>query len=335
MSAPTVLGSGEWSFEPVPGWPRLPDGYELGDVAGVAVDAHDRVVLFNRGRIPVIVVDPHGNLVHAWGEGEFANPHGASFGPDGALYLTDNALHVVRKYTLDGELLLEIGRPGEPSAFMSNEPFHRCTHSAVAPDGDILVSDGYGNAAVHRFSPTGELRHSWGRPGVRRGEFNLPHNIAVDGRGRVYVADRENDRVQVFEGDGTYVTELVDMHRPSAMMVVDGEQPTVIVGELASYLEVNRHTPNVGACISVFALDGTELATLRHPEPIGRGDGQLLSPHSLARDSEGSLYLGEVGRADWTALFDGPVPDDLRGVQKFRRVLPPAHPLASALPLVE
>ena len=316
-----TLGSGDWTFEPVPGWPNLPDGLVLGDVAGVAVDAADRIALFNRGPVPVVVVDPAGNLLHAWGAGDFVNPHGASFGPDGSLYLTDNGLHVVRKYTIEGELLLEIGRPGDPAPAMSNRPFHKCTHSAVAPNGDLYVTDGYGNACVHRFSPAGELKASWGRPGVRRGEFNLPHNIACDARGRVYVADRENHRVQIFDGDGRFLAELVDMHRPSALTITAGEDPQVIVGELASYLEVNLHTPNLGGCITVFDLDNTEVATLRRPDRLGREPGQFISPHSLALDSEGSLYLGEVGRADWQFLFPGqPLPSDLRGVQKFRRV---------------
>lgn len=320
-SRDVTLGAGDWTFVPVPGWPQLPGGYELGDVAGIAIDGQDRIVLFNRGPVPVIVVDPDGHLLHAWGEGQFANAHGASLGPDGHVYLTDNALHVVRKYTIDGTLLLEIGRPGVPAPFMSNLPFHRCTHSAVAPNGDILVSDGYGNACIHRFSASGEFISSWGRPGVRRGEFNLPHNIACDAKGRVYVADRENDRVQIFDRDGNFLRQIVDMHRPSAMTITADAVPLVIVGELATYLEVNRHTPNIGARVSVFDQDGDEVATIMAETPIGVGPGQFISPHSVALDSEGSLYVGEVGRADWAAVFpDEEMPAQLRGIQKLRRV---------------
>ena len=203
-----VLGTGDFRFVPEPDWPRLPAGLELGDVAGLAVDAQDRVVLFNRGPHPVIVVDAAGELVTHWGEDEFVKPHGAAFGPDGALYLTDNGLHVVRKYTLEGELLLQLGTPGAASAYMSNEPFNRCTHTAVTSTGEILVTDGYGNAAVHRFSADGEYVDSWGGPGVGLGEFNNPHNVAVS-QGRVYVVDRENDRVQVFSEAGEFLSQLV------------------------------------------------------------------------------------------------------------------------------
>lgn len=318
-----VIGSGDWLFSPVDGWPHLPDDLELGDVAGVAVDRDDRVVLFNRGPVPVVIVDVEGRLLHAWGEGDFANAHGASFGTDGHLYLTDNALHVVRKYTIEGTLLLEIGTPGEPSGFMSNEPFHRCTHSAIAPNGDILVSDGYGNASIHRFDPRGVHLASWGRPGVRRGEFHVPHNIACDARGRVYVADRENDRVQVFDGDGRFLRQIVDMHRPSGMTLTVGPEPLVIVGELATSLDHDRLTPNIGGRLTVFGADGDEVATVMQKPSVGTGPGQFLSPHALALDSHGSLYVGEVGRADWAALYPGvPMPARLRGVQKLQR----AHP---------
>ncbi|MFT3889498.1 MAG: peptidyl-alpha-hydroxyglycine alpha-amidating lyase family protein [Arachnia sp.] len=316
-----LLGEGEWTFEPVVGWPFLPADYALGDVAGLAVDARDRIVLFNRGDVPVIVVSPDGEVLDAWGEGAFANPHGASFGPDGSLYLTDNALHVVRKYTIEGELLLEIGVPGRAAPFMSNEPFNRCTHAAAAPNGDIYVGDGYGNAAVHRFSAEGEHLLTWGRPGARRGEFNNPHNIACDRSGRVYVADRENHRVQVFDPDGAFLFQLVDMHRPSGMMITADDDPVVLVGEMASYLDVNRDTPNLGPSIAAFALDNTLVACLRREEQRGVGPGQFLSPHSLAMDSSGSLYVGDVGRADWATLFPGvPLPEGLRSVQKLRRV---------------
>lgn len=317
-----VLGSGNWSFRPDPDWPYLSHDLRLGDVAGLAIDDDDNIVLFNRGETPVVVVRPEGELVTCWGVDEFKNPHGAAFGADGYLYLTDNGLHVVRKYSLEGDLLMQIGTDEKPSEFMSGEPFNRCTHATAGPSGDVYVTDGYHNAVVHRFNLNGELLATWGRPGTRSGEFNLPHNIACDSEGRVYVADRENDRVQIFTADGAYLRQVVNMHRPSALALGRSAQPEIIVGELPSFLEVNRETPNVGACVTVFDAAGAELATLRRDPAIGREPGQFLSPHSIAMDSHGDLYVGEVGRADWRSLFGAePVPDDLRGVQKLRRVI--------------
>jgi DNA-binding beta-propeller fold protein YncE len=319
--APT-LGQGDWVFEPVPEWGELPHDVVLGDCAGVAVDSHDRVVLFNRGETPVVILDRDGAVVTTWGKGLFTNPHGAMFGPDDTLYLTDNGDHTVRRFTADGDMLLEIGQPGIAAPFLSNRPFHRCTHSTLTPLGDILVSDGYGNAAVHRFSPSGELLATFGEPGVGPGQFNVPHNIACDAQGRIYVADRENDRVQIFEADGTFRSQIVNMHRPSGMAITRDAEPSVIVGEMASYLAVNKGWPNIGVSVTVFAGDGTLLSRIRRDDsPLGQEPGQWMSPHSIALDSEGSMYVGEVGSNDWAALFgDEPRPAAVRGFQKLRRV---------------
>lgn len=293
----------------------------VGDVAGIAVDSADHVYLFNRGPHPVLVLDRDGNLLDAWGDGIFTKPHGAAIGPDDALYLTDNGDHTVRKFSRSGQLLLEIGRPGVASGHMSGEPFNRCTHSAVTPTGDILVSDGYGNARVHRYSAAGEYLSSWGSPGVRPGEFNIPHNIACDATGRIFVADRENHRVQIFDSDGGYLSQLNNMHRPSGMTITAGPDPIVVVGEMAPYMSVNRDTPNIGPRVTFLALDGSVLSTLQRENPRGQEPGQFLSPHAIALDSDHSLYVGDVGRADWASLFPGdPLPAELRSFQKLVRV---------------
>ena len=139
----------------------------------------------------------------SWGRGEFVHPHGLHIGRDDCLYCTDDYNHVVRKYTLEGKPLLEIGVPGKPAKAYSGEPFNKCTHTALSPENDIYVSDGYKNARVHKYSQQGKLIHSWGRDGLEPGQFNIAHNIGCDDAGFVYVADRENHRVQVFDGDGT------------------------------------------------------------------------------------------------------------------------------------
>jgi len=104
---------------------------------------------------------------------------------------------------LEGKVLMTLGMPGKPAPYMSGEPFHRCTHTALSPTGDLYVSDGYGNSRVHKYSPDGKLLMSWGGPGTDPGEFNIAHNITCDADGWVYVADRENHRVQVFDGNGS------------------------------------------------------------------------------------------------------------------------------------
>src|SRR5499425_500639 len=98
---------------------------------------------------------------------------------------------------------------GKPTPYMSGEPFHRCTHTALSPQGDLYVSDGYGNSRVHKFAPNGTLLFSWGEPGTDPGQFNIAHNICCDADGWVYVADRENHRVQVFDGNGKFETQWI------------------------------------------------------------------------------------------------------------------------------
>ncbi len=194
-----ILGSGEHRYRVVDNWAKLPDGWQLTDVASVAVDSKDRIYVFNRGAHPMVVFDRYGNFLRSWGEGLFSRAHGLHIDADDNLYCTDDGDHTVRKCTTDGKVLLMIGVPAKPAPFMSGDPFHRCTHTALSPKGEIYVSDGYGNARVHKFTPDGKLIQSWGEPGTDPGQFNIVHNIVADADGWVYVADR--DRVQVFDGD--------------------------------------------------------------------------------------------------------------------------------------
>ncbi len=310
----------EFRFEAIEGWEQLPPGIELGDVAGIAVDSRDRVYLFNRGDHPVVVLDRTGVFVASWGHGVFTNAHGASIGPDDSLYLTDNGDHTVRKFTPDGKMLLQIGVPNQPSPFMSNAPFCRCTHTALSPTGDIYVSDGYSNACVHKFSPDGKLIKTWGRPGTREGEFNLPHNIACDTAGLVYVADRENHRIQVFDGEGNYLRQINNLHRPCGLAITKGACPCLLVGELGPYMAVNHATPNLGPRLMVLDNDGRLINRLGLDTP-STAPGAFVAPHSVALDSVGDLYVGEVIANDWAAVFPGtPRPDKLRRMQKFRRI---------------
>src|SRR4029077_14568927 len=134
----------------------------------------DNVYVFTRGAHPVIVYDRNGKFLRSWGEDiGFTNAHGAAVGPDDMLYLTDDFGHAVRKCTTDGRIVLTIGTPKKPAPAFSGEPFNRCTHTALSPQGDIYVSDGYANARVHKYSPDGKLLFSWGEPGTDPGQFNL------------------------------------------------------------------------------------------------------------------------------------------------------------------
>src|SRR5512139_750260 len=137
-----IIGSGEYRYEVIEGFGKLPDDWTFHEVAAVAVDAKDQLYCFTRGKHPVIV---------------FNRAHGATIGPDDTIFLTDDGDHTVRKCSLDGKILMTIGVPGKSSPYQSGEPFNRCTHVAFSPQGDIYVSDGYGNSRVHKYSPDGKL----------------------------------------------------------------------------------------------------------------------------------------------------------------------------------
>lgn len=319
METALIIGSGDYRYS-IESWPTLPAGWVLGDVAGVAISDKDEIYLFTRGERPLLVFDSAGNLLRHWGEGQFIRPHGIDIGPDGTIYCTDDGAHVVRTFTPEGKELLRIGLPGEPEPKMSGLPFNKCTHTALSPSGDIYVSDGYGNARVHKYSPNGKLLFSWGGPGISPGEFNFPHNIVSDADGWLYVADRENHRVQVFNGDGKFETQWHSLHRPCALCKTDGTNPLFYVGELGPSLAANITFPNLGPRISVVAADGSIVARVGD-EVAGLETNQFVAPHGIAVDSLGNIYLGEVSYTAWPQFFPGQdLPDTLRTMRKLVRM---------------
>ena len=280
----------------------------------------DRVYAFNRGEHPMMVFDREGNFLKSWGEGLWPRAHGLHMGPDDSIYMTDDGAHCVRKCTLDGKILLEIGIPGKPTPYMSGEPFHRCTHTALSPKGEIYVSDGYGNARVHKYSPDGKLMLSWGEPGTDPGQFNIVHNICADADGWVYVADRENHRVQVFDGNGRYETQWNNLHRPCGLYMPYIRHPVCYIGELGPGMAVNRNSPNLGARVSIVDHQGKLLARIGDPHP-GLASTQFIGPHGVAVDSRGDIYVGEVAWTLWPGLFPNePRPEPLRTLRKFEKV---------------
>ena len=307
-----------FAFTPVPGW----GGAELpaSDVCGVAVDREDNVYVFARDPVPVRVFSRSGRFLRAWGEGDFVRPHGIAVGRDESVFLTDEGSHRVRKYSLSGEKLLEIAAPEGGAPFMSGRPFNRCTHSTVTTNGDIYVSDGYGNARVHRFSAAGDWIASWGESGSDPGQFNVPHNICSDERDRIYVADRENHRIQIFDADGRYLAQWNNLHRPCALALAGTDEPRCYVGELGPALPLNRQFGNLGCVVKILDTEGGLLARIGDERP-GTGPMQFVAPHGIAVDSHGDIYVAEVSQVQWSLLFpETPMPPELCTLRKLRRV---------------
>jgi DNA-binding beta-propeller fold protein YncE len=312
----SVVGQGELTFELVPQWEQLPRGWSHGDVAGVATDSQDRVFVFNRSEHPVIMYEADGRFLASWGEGVFTRPHGITIHDD-TVYCADDTDHTVRAFTLSGTLLWTLGTLNVPSdTGYSPEgranlrsiqrgagPFNRPTRLAVAPNGELYVSDGYGNARIHRFSTDRQLIQSWGEPGTAPGEFNLPHSVWVHTDGRVFVCDRENDRVQIFSPSGELLAIWPELTRPGDLWIDSAGH--VFVGEMAwntseTHLDGRPFAESRTAQLSIRDLDGRVLTRWGGDDPCE--PGSFASPHGLCVDSRGNLYVGEVTH---TALSRG------------------------------
>jgi DNA-binding beta-propeller fold protein YncE len=305
------------NYRAVEGWGKLPEGWSFVEATSVGVDAKDNVYVFNRGEHPVIVFDREGKFLRSWGEGVFRRAHGITVAPDGTLWLTDDLHHTIRQFTPEGKLLLTIGDPDKPSTLQGGKPFNRPTHVALCPNnGDVYISDGYGNSRVHKYDPKGRHLLSWGEPGTDPGCFNLPHNIATDAEGQVYVADRENHRVQVFDGKGKYLTQINNLHRPCGLYA-QRHSGLLYVGELPTQLAVNAEVANLGARVSIVKLDGERVGRVGG-RFAGEKPGEFIAPHGCVVDSRGDLYVAEVS---WTALGkDMNPPRELRSLQKFAKL---------------
>lgn len=297
----------DYGFDVDDHWANLPAAWSWSEVAGVAIDSRDRVYVFNRGEHPLIIFDRDGSFVGSWGEGQFVRPHGIFIGPDDAVYCTDDCDHTVRKFTPDGALLLTLGTRGIPSETgatsidfrtirRAGPPFHYPTNLALSPEGEMYVTDGYGNACVHKFSPDGRLLLSWGQPGDGPGQFRVPHGIAVDSTGTVYVADRENSRIQLFDSQGTYLDEWTDVVRP-AQICID-RAGAFYVAELGfragMWPGTSPPAPDApGGRLSIFDRQGGLVARWGGGEnPCAAGD--FFAPHDVCVDSRGDIYVGEV-----------------------------------------
>ncbi len=264
-----TIGMGDYVYEYQPEWPSVPDGLGFRGVSGVAVDSRDRVYVFQRQGPPVLVFDADGQFLSSWERPDNvpADAHHVHAGPDDSIYLVDRDAHQVLKYTPGGDLMASMGIRNQPSL---QAPFNHPADICVAPSGELFVADGYGNSSVHRFAADGSYVSSFGRPGGGPGEFRVPHSISVSNDGRVYVADRENNRVQVFSTDGEFLDQWTDFKCPMGVHI-DAQQTVYVTDQVPR--------------ISILSLDGDLLARGRTFEYA----------HQVYTDSRGNIYGVDTG----------------------------------------
>ena len=269
-------------FQYVDSWPVYPDGQDVGQVVEIVVDQADRVYVFHRIDVSPLIFNKDGSYIGTWEQNDhWQDIHGVTIGSDDSgeyLIVVDRNRHIVSRCDLDGNVSWTAGTPDEAADAMGY--FNLPTDSGIAPNGDIYVADGYGNARVHQFSSTGEHIRSWGSAGVGPGKFHLPHGVRIldaDGEPTVYVCDRENWRIQRFTLDGEYLGKITGLRQP---------------GDIIADPDGVRYVPELQGRIAILDQDDHIVARIggeRNTEP-----GNFFAPHSVALDSDGSLYVGEV-----------------------------------------
>ena len=260
-----TIGAGEYRYEYQPDWANLPSGMSLQGPSGVAVDSSDQVYVFQRQGPAVLIFNRSGQIQGVWQrrDGVPADAHHIHVGPDDTVYLTDRDAPTKCCCTIPKVGCS--GRWGRETRQRCRRPSTTRRTSAWRRRGELYVADGYGNSSVHRFSAAGDYLSSFGSPGSGPGQFRVPHSVRVSSDGRVYVADRENHRVQVFTAEGQFVTEWTDFKCPMGVHI-----------DAAQVVYVTDQIPR----ISLYTLDGELLARGRTFE----------GAHQVYTDSEGSIY---------------------------------------------
>ena len=283
-------------YELVASWAKIPAiGSPEWEMARVAVSPDGRRIYgFRRSDPPIVEFDHDGRIVKMFGERMFVWPHGLYVDGDGFIWATDGTTaptespatrglarpnlaavsegrgHQVFKFSRDGKVVLTLGRKGV--AGEGPDTFNGPADVVVAPNGDIFVADGHVNARVVKFSKDGSFIKAWGRRGTQPGEFNQPHALAMDSRGRLFVGDRNNKRIQIFDQEGRFIAEWPHP-RPSGLAITPDD--VVYVSDDSTGVTV------------LSAKDGTLLAEIKGP-----------AGESIAADAHGNVYVGEVRKRD-------------------------------------
>jgi hypothetical protein len=287
QQAACVIGDGAYRYRFEREWAKLPRGWSFDAPSkegrpprtcvrgGVA--SNGDVLVLARSAHPVTVFDPEGQFVTSWGEGCFSGfVHGLSIDRAGHIWITDSGQHEVTEHGPDGVLLRRFGERELPAPTFYGRPFNMPTGVAFASNGEFYVSDGYGNRRVHRFAPDGTLLQSWGEAGSGPGQFAIVHFIAIDDQDRVYIADRENNRIQIFDAAGEFLTAWTEFRHPSDLAF----------GREAIY---------------VGAQDGLSIWT-KERQPIVRWDRNdpyegAFHIHGIWLDADENIFLAHFDRA--------------------------------------
>ena len=280
-------------------WPAGKSAYPWKAMPGIAIDAEGLIWTVNRGEMPVQVYSPDGKLVTQWGKDYFISPHQIKIGRGGAVWVVDSHAHAVYKFTREGDKLLTIGIPGQPGD--DDTHLKMPTDVIESPSGDLFISDGYRNNRVVHCNARGRFIRTWGELGVEPGQFSLPHAIDMDSRGRIYVADRNNCRVQVFSQRGKFLAEWKNLCMPWTVRVTSKDEVYVCGASPSQWRsdDVQLGIPPKDQVVLKLDTTGRLLSWWHFPSgpdevDMGVKPGELSWVHGLAVDAEGNLYLGDI-----------------------------------------
>lgn len=296
-------------------WAKMPEGRTWGSTSAVDIDPDGRSIWVaercganactNSDLPAVLKFDASGKLVKSFGAGMFTFPHGIHVDRRGNVWVTDaiplgggppptGKGHIVVKFSPEGKVLLTLGKAGLPGD--GPDTFNQPSDVITAPNGDIFVADGHGgnsNARIVKFTRDGKFIKAWGKKGSAPGEFDTPHGLAMDSRGRLFVADRNNNRIQIFDQEGKFLEEWKQFSRLSGIYI---DRNDVLYG--ADSESNTRRNPGWKRGIRIgSAKDGKVTAFIPDPNPnpdSGPGSGTSAA-EGVAADSRGNVYGAEVG----------------------------------------
>lgn len=284
-------------------WPDLSNKYNLGTPAGLGLNSKGNIIVFHRsGRVwetnpisnlPVIkentiseIDSESGEILNSWGKGLFVMPHGLEVDNQDNIWVTDCGLHQVFKFDSNGNLLMTLGEARVSGN--DSEHFNLPTDIAVTADGSFYVSDGYGNSRVIKFSKEGDYLFEWGKLGNEKGEFKIPHGIDLDNEGNVYVADRENNRIQKFDSKGKFITLWQNQVTDQLYSVTIDKHNNHLFG-IDYFIVYNKVVK--GSDIFRFDLDANLQVQFGRS---GHYEGSVTRYHDIQIDKEGSIYVGDI-----------------------------------------
>jgi len=291
-----VVGNEQIKFEVELGWGQLPEGFSYGYTHGICVDSADNVYVFHTGQESVVVFDQQGNFIKSWGKEFAGGAHGFYLHQDvdgrEYLYMTDTERALVVKATLEGNILLEVEAPNRPDLYDQDRKYIP-TDVCVAPNGDIYVSDGYGQYYIHQYDAIGNYIRSWGGAGSEPGKLLEPHGISIDLRSsepEIYVADRKNKRIQVFTLEGKHKRFVdKDLNYLCSFYFYEND---IYIPDLISRVTILDQKDQLICHLGEDQQAAKQEGWPNLPKSYYRPD-KFSSPHGICVDSKGDLYVVE------------------------------------------